>query len=213
MATRRLDMARTKEILRLKWEKGLSHRQIARSLGVSLGVVGAMASRAKRVGLALPDLEKLDESALEKRLYGGMRGKWLGKPRAKLPDPLWVDQELRRSGVTLELLHLEYLQEHPAGYRYTTYCNHYREWKKRQSPSMRQTHRAGEKLFVDYSGKKPRVVARETGGVRPRPTAEAKRQIKSRSCSANSSALDTWSTEKREFGPVSIDGQTSGAAN
>jgi len=71
--------------------------------------------------------------------------------------------ELRRPGVTLELLHLEYLQEHPDGYRYTAYVDRYRRWLKKRGLWMRQVHRAGEKLFVDYSGKRPHFVDPESG--------------------------------------------------
>jgi transposase len=73
--------------------------------------------------------------------------------------------ELRRPGVTLQLLHLEYLEKHPAGYRYSQFCEHYRQWLTRQRRSMRQVHRAGEKLFVDYAGQKPHYVDPRTGEV------------------------------------------------
>jgi transposase len=163
MATKRLDMRRTREILRMKWERGLSHRKIARSLGISAGVVGSTVSRAKHAGLSIEGLAELSEDQLEQRLYGVPMAQ---ANRASLPAPEHLDQELRRPGVTLELLHIEYLEEHPDGLRYTSFCNHYRKWKERQSPRMRQTHRAGEKLFVDYAGKRPRIVDRETGEAR-----------------------------------------------
>jgi transposase len=73
--------------------------------------------------------------------------------------------ELRRPGVTLELLHLEYLREQPEGYRYTTFCESYRQWLKRRALVMRQQHKAGDKIFVDYSGKKPSVVEATTGEI------------------------------------------------
>jgi transposase len=62
-------------------------------------------------------------------------------------------------------LHLEYLETHEGGYRYTQFCEHYKQWKQRQGPTMRQVHRAGEKLFVDYAGKKPCIVDPSTGEV------------------------------------------------
>jgi hypothetical protein len=68
--------------------------------------------------------------------------------------------ELRRAGVTLELLHLEYLREHPDGYRYTAFCDHYRKWLDRRGLVMRQHHKAGDKTFVDYSGNNPHPTAR-----------------------------------------------------
>lgn len=68
--------------------------------------------------------------------------------------------------MTLELLHLEYLQTHPGGYQYTAFCERYRRWCKARGLSMRQVHRGGEKAFVDYAGQKPRVVCPKTGRVR-----------------------------------------------
>jgi transposase len=79
---------------------------------------------------------------------------------------VWIHTELKRPGVTLELLHLEYLEAHPTGYRYTAFCDVYRGWMCKQQVSMRQVHRGGEKMFVDYSGKKARVVDPTTGEVR-----------------------------------------------
>ncbi len=110
-------------------------------------------SRAKHAELNLEQPAQLDDGALERRLYGLPAAQ---ANRSNLPAPEYIERELRRPGVTLELLHVEYLREHPDGVRYTTFCNHYREWRKRQSPRMPQTHRAGEKLFVDYSGPRPR---------------------------------------------------------
>ena len=101
---------------------------------------------------------ELGEDVLESRLYGSPSGR--GRP---LPDYAQVHRELRRPSVTLQLLHLEYLEQHPDGYRYTQFCEFYRRWRKRQQRTMRQVHRAGEKLFVDYSGKKPHIVDPETG--------------------------------------------------
>jgi transposase len=74
-----------------------------------------------------------------------------------------VDKELRRPGVTLKLLHEEYLAQHPDGYGYTQFCEAYREWRRQQRLTMRQVHRAGDKLFVDYAGKRPSIVDPKTG--------------------------------------------------
>src|ERR1700759_513623 len=84
-------------------------------------------------------------------------------PTRAEPDPVYMHTELRRPGVTLELLHLEYLQLQPDGYRYTAYCDRYRAWQKKRGVWMRQVHRAGEKSFVDYSGKRPSVIDPKTG--------------------------------------------------
>ena len=117
--------------------------------------------RVKAVGMDWAVAEGLSEVQLEARLYGEVTRASTGRP--PLPDPAFLHRELKRPGVTLELLHLEYLEEHPDGYRYTRFCEHYRLWLKRSRPSMRQEHRAGEKGFVDYSGKKPHIVDPRTG--------------------------------------------------
>ncbi len=163
MATERLPMRHIREILRLKWGLKRSHREAARSLGISPGAVASVLSRATALGLTLDALDGLSDDALEQRLYGPKLAGAVARP---LPDPAWIHTELRRTGVTLELLHLEYLQEHPDGYRYSAFCRSYREWLGRQRLSMRQVHKAGDKLFVDYSGKKPEIVDL-TGVVRP----------------------------------------------
>src|SRR5262249_29117995 len=81
-----------------------------------------------------------------------------------LPDFVYLHTELRRPGVTLELLHHEYLERHPDGYRYSQFCERYRHWVGKQRRSMRQIHRGGEKLFVDYAGQRPpAVIEPETG--------------------------------------------------
>jgi transposase len=164
MATERLPMRNIREILRLKWTLDRSHRDTARSLGISPGAVASVISRARAIGLTWEALEGLTEDGLEQRLYGP---KVTGRPARPRPDPAWIHTELRRAGVTLELLHLEYLGQHPDGYRYSAFCLHYRHWVDRQRLSMRQVHTAGEKLFVDYSGKTPEVVDPSTGVVRP----------------------------------------------
>jgi len=154
-------MRKTREILRLKWAEGRTHRETARSLGVGLGTVGNLMVRARQKGLTWEGVCTLSDEALEGILYRAP-AVTISKHR---PDPAWIAQELRRPGVTLELLHLEYLEQHPDGVRYTAFCDHYRRWKKQQRLSMRQVHKGGDKLFVDYSGKKPSVVDPATGEV------------------------------------------------
>jgi transposase len=149
MATERLPMRKIREVLRLRWQLGLTVREAARSLGVSVGVVSKMGARATTAGLTWAIVEGLDDSALEERLYG--RPVALTAERAR-PDPIYIHTELRRPGVTLELLHLEYLEQHPEGLRYTAFCDAYRRWRATVAVTMRQVHKAGEKCFVDYSG-------------------------------------------------------------
>jgi transposase len=163
MAAERLSMRQLKEILRQKLVLGRSHRQIARSVGVSPGSVGGAVCRATHAGVDWAQVEALDERELETRLYGSAQDA-AGAARP-MPDMAYIHTERSRPGVTLALLHLEYLEQHPDGYRYTQFCEVYRRWAKKKRLSMRQVHRAGEKLFVDFSGKKPHIVDRKTGEV------------------------------------------------
>ena len=156
----RLAMSDTREILRMRWALGLSVREASRGTGASTGVICKMVKRAERAGLTWEAIEALTDADLEQRLYGGP--KWVRASRAE-PDPSFIHQELRRPGVTLELLHLEYLEEHPEGFRYTAFCDRYRAWHARTGIVMRQVHRAGEKVFVDYSGKRAHFTDPRTG--------------------------------------------------
>ena len=159
MATERLSMRKIREILRHKWVLGRSHREVAASLGISVGAVSAAEHRARDAGLDWSTVEGLDETALEARLYGTT----VEQRRRPLPDPALLHAERKKPGVTLELLHHEYLERHPDGYAYTQFCEYYRRWCGDRRLSMRQVHVAGEKLFVDYAGKKPQLTDPNTG--------------------------------------------------
>ena len=104
-------------------------------------------------------MEAIDEPTLEARLYPSV----MTTPGRTLPDPVYLANELRRPGVTLRLVHAEYTEQGPGGYGYTQFCEAFRAWQKRRKPTMRQLHRAGDKAFIDYSGKKPSVVDPGTG--------------------------------------------------
>lgn len=163
MPTERLSMRRIRDLLRLKHENGLSSRQIATALGISKGAVGDYLQRARIAGLGWPLSDTLTDTALERLLFPG-QPKPTAVPR---PEPNWayVDQELRRTGVTRSLLWQEYRAEHPDGYGYAWFCEHYEAWKGRVSPTMRQSHAAGEKVFVDYAGDTIDLIDPATGVV------------------------------------------------
>jgi len=136
---------------------------VARSLRIGLGTISSVTSRAQAAGLDWAHVHTLDDAALEGRLYG--RPDVAGQRERPAPDCAWIHAERRRPGVTLELLHLEYLERYPDGYRYTRFCDLYRHWLERRRLSMRQLHLAGEKCFVDYAGQKPRFTDSTTGEV------------------------------------------------
>src|SRR2546425_10423947 len=164
MATERLLMRHIREILRLKWTFRRSHRETARSLGISAAAGASVVTRANATGLTWDRVSALSDDALERTLYGPKLALTVARPG---PDLVWMHTELRRPGVTLELLHLEYLAVHPDGYRYSAFCGHYRRWLARQRSSMRPVHTAGEKNFVDYAGPRPSVGGPATGELLP----------------------------------------------
>jgi transposase len=163
----RHSMRKVREVLRLKHELKLSDRKIERSVGLGHGTAGEYLKRAERAGLTWEEAEGLSDAEVEERLFEQV-GR--NEPWARAPiDLASVHMELRRAGVTLMLLWSEYQQAVADGgtgkrpYQYSQFCELYGEYRKKLSPSMRQTHRAGEKAFVDFSGKKPRLVDGETG--------------------------------------------------
>jgi len=160
MPAERLSMRKTKEILYLKWAERRRHRHIARALGVGVGTVSETVRRAAEHQLDWPRVEAMPEPQLEALLYGAAAK----DAAAALPDPVKLHQELKRPGVTLALLHEEYLAQHPEGaYSYSQFCRHFARWRRRQHVVMHQHHRAGEKMFTDFSGKKPHWVDPTTG--------------------------------------------------
>ena len=155
-------MRKISDILRLR-EAGLSIRQIASSLRLGRTGVSNTLARAKAAGIAWPLAEDLDEATLHKRLYGTPRSSFSQRP---LPDWDRVHKELKRKGVTLMLLWEEYQSVHPDGYQYSRFCELYRIWRRKLDVTMRQDHKAGEKLFVDYAGQTMDVIDPETGEAR-----------------------------------------------
>jgi transposase len=162
MATERLSMRVLREIFRQRWVLGQAHRAVARSTGRSVGAVHEALRRAREAGLDWAQVQTMTDAALEAALY--RRPAVAGPHRARpQPDCVYLHTERRKAGVTLQLLHLEYLERHPDGYRYTQFCDVYRRWLARRGLTMRQVHRAGEKAFVDYAGEKPALTDPATG--------------------------------------------------
>jgi transposase len=150
MPAERAPMRKVREVLRLRHALGVSERQIAITTGVSRSTVGEYLRRAAVVGITWPVPEGLDDAALERRLFTPPT--FDEKPARPLPDWSDVHKELKRRAVTLLLLWEEYRAEHVDGYGYSRFCDLYRDWCKTISATMRQTHGAAEKLFVDFAG-------------------------------------------------------------
>ena len=143
-------MRKIRDVLRLKLDAKLSHEQIAGALGISKGVVTKYVRLAAAAGLDWPTVQGADEITLERRLLVAPQ-----KPRNHVqPDYGRLHQELRRKGMTLMLLWEEYRAEHAdrQTYAYSQFCDNYRRFARQLKRSMRQIHRAGEKLFIDYAG-------------------------------------------------------------
>ncbi len=162
MPAARISMRNIIEVLRLKHEAKLSHEKIARACGVSKGVVSKYVSLASAKGVGWPLPEGVDEVKLEGLLFPAAKA----PDRFAEPDYFQVHQELKRKEVTLHLLWAEYVAAHEErAYRYSQFCHHYRQWRARQKRSMRQLHRAGEKVFIDYCGPTVPIVDRTTGQI------------------------------------------------
>jgi len=141
-------MRQIRQMLRLHHELGLSARQIGRSLGLNHKTVLILLYKAQAAGLSWPLPEGLTDAELEARLYPPPHG-----PRIRPePDFAWVHKELRRKGVTRQLLWVEYRKEHPDGLGYSEFCARYRRYTRDMNVTLRKVHRAGEELFVDYAG-------------------------------------------------------------
>ena len=162
-------MRKVREVLRLKYECRRSNCQIAQSCRIGAGTGSEYLQRAGASAVSWEDARTLSDVELEARLFQQPQYS-VSLPRAPI-DLAWVHQELRRTDVTLQLLWTEHVEaaqvregEKPP-YQYTQFCEHYHRWRGRLDLVMRQTHRAGEKAFIDYSGKRPSIVDASTGEI------------------------------------------------
>jgi transposase len=156
-------MRQVRVVLRLKYVCGHSGHRIAAMVGISRYTVAEYLRRAGVVGITWPVPPELDDATLERRLFTPPFAALTERP---LPDWPRLHAELRRPGVTLLLVWEEYRAGQPEGYGYSRFCDLYAEWRGRLSPTMRQTHPAGERLFVDYAGQTVEVIDGPTGELR-----------------------------------------------
>ena len=146
---KRTTMRNVREILRLHYESGLSNRQIADALRISKTSVFNIVGRFNESGIVWPVPEDLSETELEARIYRKESSK---KKADILPDFEYINEELARPHMTLELLWNEYAQDNPEGLGRSSFYRHYRKYRKSRSISMKVIHKGGDKVFVDYSG-------------------------------------------------------------
>src|SRR3954463_12313088 len=150
MPAERVSMRKIREVLRLTHALGMSRRLVGEATGIGKTAVGEYVRGAASRVLRCPIPDTIDDADLERRLFPPRDA---GSSAART-DPDWshIHAEMKRRGVTLALLWQEYRGEHAEGYAYSWFCERYSEWRKRIAPTMRQTHGAGEKLFVDWAG-------------------------------------------------------------
>jgi len=160
---RRLTMRQLRHLLRLSSD-GVSVRDISDVLGIARSTVQDSIGRASAAGLSWPLAADLADDVLEGRLFA-RAGVKQGQRRRPEPDWSVIAVEVKKPGVTLSLLWEEYRAVHPDGYAFSRFCELFRGFERRLTPTMRQIHIAGDKVFVDYSGKKLPIVDRKTGEI------------------------------------------------
>ena len=143
-------MRKIKEVLRLRYEAGLGHRQIARSCSLGLGTVHDYLRRADSAGLRWPLPDDWNDDRLESTLFGRS---YKPAPQRPMPDFVNIHEQLQQHpNLTLQLLWDEYRQARPDGYGYSRFAELYQRWKRNLDVVLRQEHKAGEKVFVDWAG-------------------------------------------------------------
>ena len=155
MPAERLTMRKIREVFRLKFDCDISNRQIAKSCNIARSTVAEYLFRFQQAALSWPLPQDIDDNQLEQLLYPQLPT--LPAHERPLPDWSYIHQQLRLKSVTLMLLWQEHKELYPQGYQYSQFCHLYRQWAKQIDPVMRQEHRAGEKLFVDYAGQTVQV--------------------------------------------------------
>jgi len=162
MSQRRISMKKIREIMRLYEQSKLSQRQISQALGISRPVVNDYIIKIRTSGLTYEEIEKMpDETLLEilqsnkatdDKRYEALQSKFI-----------YFTKELKRLGVTRQILWEEYIQENPDGYSYSQFCYHFQIWQNMSEITMHMEHKSGDKLFVDFAGKKLLITDRITG--------------------------------------------------
>src|SRR6266436_7614933 len=163
MPQKALSMRKIKEVLRLRYDLGLLQNEIARSCSISQSSVNRYLERASAAGLSWPLPEECDDRRLNELLFPAAPTGGSPPPRVPL-DCAAIHRQLQsHKYVTLQLLWEEYRQSQPEGYRYSRFCELYQRWRRKQDVVLRQEHKAGEKIFVDWAGATIPVYDRHSG--------------------------------------------------
>jgi transposase len=166
MANKPIVMSKLRKIVQL-YLKGKSKQFISKYLSVSRNTIKKYLRQFSKLGLSTEELDQLSDLELEKLF---VESPVLGpSPRQQSMYRFfpYMEKELKKTGVTRQLMWLEYIEKHPDGLRSTQFSEHYNKWSKKVKPSMRMTHKAGDKLYVDYAGKTLQIVDKESGELTP----------------------------------------------
>ena len=157
------DMKKVRELLQLVISQGESSRQAGLIVGISKSSAGEYVSGFKSSGLSIEEIAKLSDSDLLSAITGPNR-KQINERYSQLVSQFsYIEKELKRPGVTLQLLWQELFDGHPKSYSYSQFCFHYQQWAKKQKVSMHMEHKAGDKMFVDFTGIKQSIISARTG--------------------------------------------------
>ena len=169
MANKSIGSIMIREIIRLK-DNGLSNNQISKSLGKSRTTIIKYLGLIETSGICFEELLELKGEELSELFEVPNELDLLN--RDQIRNDLYsifpyIEKELKRVGVTRQILWTEYKTKHPQGVMYSQFCEHYNKWNRKSEGYMPTTHKAGEKLFIDYAGKKLHIVDKETGEIKP----------------------------------------------
>lgn len=164
MGNKRIEMRKVRELLRLTFEQGLSARKAAPIIGIGKTAASQYLSGFKASKLEHSNVSAMSDSELlnainTKKESENSRFEELSK---LFP---YFEKELKRTGLTLQLLWKEYSETDIDCYGYSQFCHHYYHWRKETKVSMRMEHKAGDKMFVDFAGKKLSIVDPKTGEI------------------------------------------------
>ncbi|MBA7532976.1 IS21 family transposase ISPpu7 [subsurface metagenome] len=164
MPKKRTDVEKIREILRLCLELNYSLRDAAKALGVSKTTVGEYIAEFKRTDLSYQEITSLSDPQINELFEKGNKS---SNPmyEALSKEFETIEKELKRTGVTLYLLWEEYRQRQEEGFSYSRFCHHYRMWERRQDPDMHMEHKAGDIMYMDFTGKKMHIVDPVTGEI------------------------------------------------
>lgn len=131
--------------------------------GIERTVLKKYIEEFKKSGLTIADINELSDRDLQELFIKPEEDPVTEKLQALFNRFPHFDRELKRKGVTKQLLWQEYITKHPDGVKYSQFKKFFAKWKSSISPTMRIEHKAGDKLYIDFAGKKLTIIDKLTG--------------------------------------------------